>query len=105
LRDSLYVDAFQRTGSLIDFALLDQAIRQSVRGSAGQAQASSLTLPFQLNIGGVPAPVTFAGIVGGSIGLYQFNVSIPVVAPGDQTIELVVDGVSNNQNLYITIGQ
>jgi uncharacterized protein (TIGR03437 family) len=69
------------------------------------AQASSLTLPFQLNIGGVPAPVTFAGIVGGSIGLYQFNVSIPVVAPGDQTIELVVDGVSNNQNLYITIGQ
>lgn len=69
------------------------------------AQASSLTLPYQLKIGGVPAPVTFAGLVGGSIGLYQFNVTIPIVAAGDQSIELLVDGVPNAQNLYIVIGQ
>lgn len=69
------------------------------------AQGSSLALPYQLRIGGVPAPVTFAGIVGGTIGLYQFNVTIPNVAPGDQTIDLIVDGVPNNQNLSIVIGQ
>jgi hypothetical protein len=33
-------------------------------------------------------------MVGGSIGLYQFNVTIPVVA-----------AVPNNQNLSIVIGQ
>jgi uncharacterized protein (TIGR03437 family) len=66
--------------------------------------ASSLALPFQLKIGGVAASVPFAGAVAGAIGLYQLNVTIPFVAAGDQTIELIVDGVSNAQNLVITIG-
>jgi len=68
------------------------------------AQGSPLASSFQLKIGGVPASVPFAGMVGGSIGLYQFNVVIPIVAAGDQTIELIVDGVPNQQNLVITIG-
>lgn len=69
------------------------------------AQASALGLPFELRIGGQPAEVTFAGIVGGTIGLVQFNVVIPNVAPGDQPIELTVDGIPNSQGLVITIGQ
>ncbi len=69
------------------------------------AQNSSLALPFELRIGGVPAPVTFAGLVGATIGLYQFNIVIPPVAAGDQPIDLVVDGVGNAQNLVIAIGQ
>ena len=68
------------------------------------AQASALALPYQLTIGGVAAPVSFAGMVGGSIGLYQLNVTIPFVPAGDQSIELTVNGVSNNQNLFIVIG-
>jgi uncharacterized protein (TIGR03437 family) len=67
--------------------------------------ASPLALPYDLRIGGVSANVTFAGIVGGSIGLYQFNVVIPNVPAGDQPIELTVDGVSTGQNLTIVIGQ
>ncbi|MBX9599961.1 MAG: IPT/TIG domain-containing protein [Bryobacteraceae bacterium] len=69
------------------------------------AQASAISSPFQIRIGGVPAPVTFAGMVAQSIGLYQFNVTVPFVAPGDQPIDLTVDGVPNNQNLFIVIGQ
>lgn len=69
------------------------------------AQGSPLASPYTLKIGGVAAPVSFAGMVGGSIGLYQFNVTIPMVPPGDQTIELTVNGVSNNQNLFIVVGQ
>jgi uncharacterized protein (TIGR03437 family) len=69
------------------------------------AQASALSLPYELRIGGVPAQVSFAGMVGATIGLYQFNVVIPNVQAGDQPIELNVDGVSNAQNLVITIGQ
>ncbi|MFN0102592.1 MAG: IPT/TIG domain-containing protein [Bryobacteraceae bacterium] len=71
-------------------------------GVAAGANAR-LALPFELKIGGVPAPVAFAGIVAGSIGLYQINATIPPVNGGDQPIELVVDGVSNNQNLYLAI--
>jgi uncharacterized protein (TIGR03437 family) len=67
------------------------------------SQNSALALPFQLKIGGVPANVAFAGVVAGSIGLYQFNVTIPSVSAGDQPIELIVDSVANAQNLVITI--
>ena len=60
---------------------------------------------YQLKIGGVPVAVPFAGMLAGTVGLYQFNVVIPAVPPGDQTIELIVNGVPNAQNLLITIGQ
>jgi uncharacterized protein (TIGR03437 family) len=69
------------------------------------AQNSPLALPFQLRIGGVPATVTFGGMAAGTIGLYQFNVVVPNVPAGNQSIELIVDGVPNAQDLIITIGQ
>ena len=69
------------------------------------AQDSPMTLPFELRIGGVPAGVISAVMVGNSIGLYQFTVTVPSVAAGDQPVELVVDGVSNGQNLVILVGQ
>jgi len=68
-------------------------------------QNSPLALPFQLKIGGITASVPFAGMLAGSIGLYQFNVVIPTLPPGDQSIELIVDGVPNAQSLVITVGQ
>jgi uncharacterized protein (TIGR03437 family) len=63
-----------------------------------------LSLPFQVKIGGVVAATPFAGLLANTIGLYQLNVVIPQVAAGDQTIEFIVDGVPNNQNLYISVG-
>jgi uncharacterized protein (TIGR03437 family) len=69
------------------------------------AQTSALALPYQIRIGGIPAEVSFAGLVGGSIGLYQLNVVIPNVTAGDQSIELIVDGIANAQSLVIAVGQ
>ncbi|MBL8238257.1 MAG: hypothetical protein JNM66_12600 [Bryobacterales bacterium] len=69
------------------------------------AQAAAISSPFRLRIGGQQATVSFAGIVGGTIGLYQFNVVVPQVPAGDQPIDLDVDGIPNAQNLFITIGQ
>jgi uncharacterized protein (TIGR03437 family) len=69
------------------------------------AQASAISSPYRLRIGGQQASVSFAGIVGGTIGLYQFNVVIPNVPAGDQPIDLDIDGIPNAQNLVITIGQ
>ena len=69
------------------------------------AQNSPLALPFEIKIGGVPATVSSAVLAANTIGLYQFNVVIPAVGAGDQPIELTIDGVSNNQNLVIAIGQ
>ncbi len=75
--------------------------------SAGVVTAvnSPLALPFDLRIGGIPANVTFAGVAAGTIGLYQLNAVVPNVVAGDHSIELIVDGVPNAQNLVITVGQ
>jgi uncharacterized protein (TIGR03437 family) len=69
------------------------------------AQNSPLALPYQLTIGGVTANVTFAGMVQGTAGLYQFNVVVPDVPAGDQPISLSVNGYPNGQGLMIRVGQ
>jgi uncharacterized protein (TIGR03437 family) len=69
------------------------------------AQGSALMLPYTLQIGGATAQVSFAGIVGATIGLYQFNVVVPAIPPGEHPITLTIDGVPNNQNLTIVVGQ
>ena len=68
------------------------------------AQASRLALPFEVRIAGVAATVPFAGIVAGSIGLYQINVTMPNVPAGDHPIELRIDGIANGQSLVIAVG-
>lgn len=69
------------------------------------AQNSPLTMPYQVTIGNTQANVLFAGVVAGTVGLYQFNIVIPNVPAGDQPINLTVNGTSNAQNLLITVGQ
>jgi uncharacterized protein (TIGR03437 family) len=68
------------------------------------AQSSTVTGQLHVTIGGVEADVPFKGLLQGSIGLYQLNVTIPNVSAGDQKIELSVDGVSNQQDLTIVVG-
>jgi serine/threonine-protein kinase len=90
---------------VIIFALGCGATNPPVAAGTLAPQTSPLALPYTMLIGGVQAEVQFAGMIAGNVGLYQFNVVIPNLSPGDQTIELQVDGVSNAQNLYITVGQ
>lgn len=61
-----------------------------------------VTLPLEIRIGGQTAQVTFKSAPAGTIGYYQINVVIPNIGPGDQPIEMIVDGVSNGQNLFLS---
>ena len=62
----------------------------------------TITSPYSVLIGGKPAVVQYAGLVGA--GLYQVNVVVPQVAAGDASIVMTVAGVVT-QNLYVYIGQ
>jgi uncharacterized protein (TIGR03437 family) len=66
---------------------------------------SPLATSFQLKIGGITANVPFAGMLAGTVGLYQLNVVVPNVPPGDLPIELILGSTPNAQNLVISIGQ
>ncbi len=71
------------------------------QASPSSPPATSVIQPTA-TIGGVNAPVQFAGLTPGFIGLYQVNVQIPPgVAPGAVPLVLTQGGVSSNT---VTIG-
>ncbi len=58
---------------------------------------------FNVTIGGQPATVTFAGLVGP--GLFQLDIQVPTgVAGSDQPVTLTVGGIPVQPNLMLTIG-
>lgn len=55
-------------------------------------------------IGGVPAPVMFAGAAPGYPGLYQINIQVPASAPsGTQEVLLYANSVSSQKNATVEI--
>lgn len=74
--------------------------------AAGNIVQQNNSLPaFQASFGGVPATVSFAGLVQGFLGLYQFNVVIPKVAAGDAVpFTFSLNGVAGKQTLLLPIG-
>lgn len=73
---------------------------------AGQIvqQTNTLQSAFQISFAGVPATVTYSGLAPGYVGLYQFNVTVPNVAPSDNVpVTFTLGGTSGPQNLVIAI--
>ena len=67
--------------------------------------ANQLQATFQASFAGTPAKVNFAGLTGGYLGLYQFNVIVPSVAPSDAVpFTYSLGGVNGPQNLVIAVG-
>jgi uncharacterized protein (TIGR03437 family) len=68
----------------------------------GQANSiPGLTISF----GTTPASTTYAGLIGGFIGLYEFYITIPSVSDGDYQINFSVGGTPVQQTLYLTVHQ
>jgi uncharacterized protein (TIGR03437 family) len=64
---------------------------------------AALANSVQVTIGGVPAPVAYAGLVGA--GLYQFNVTVPSVPNGDAAVVAQIGGVQTPTGISISIQQ
>jgi uncharacterized protein (TIGR03437 family) len=60
-----------------------------------------LAAPVTVNIGGVLANTQFAGIV--SPGLYQFNVVVPNVTPGDNPVSIEIGGSFSQGGAFLTV--
>jgi len=59
-------------------------------------------------VGGVTAPVSFAGLTPGAIGLAQFNVQVPGSLPSGSSLPLVINfngAASAPVNLYVQAGK
>lgn len=67
-------------------------------------QSNSLVGKPNFRFGQTPATLSYLGLAPGFVGLYQFNVVVPQVSPGDVQLNVDVGGVALNQNMFVTIG-
>lgn len=73
---------------------------------AGQIvqQSNQLAEKFQVQFGGVPATISYAGLAPGSVGLYQFNVVVPNVGAGNAIpLTFSVANFTGQQTLYTAV--
>jgi len=74
---------------------------------AGQivSQSNQLSGAVQVLFNGTPGTVSFAGLTGGYLGLYQFNVVVPNVAAADTVpLTFTLNGTPAPQKMVIAIG-
>jgi uncharacterized protein (TIGR03437 family) len=67
-------------------------------------QQNNLTSPVQFFFGSVPAQVLYGGLATGVLGLYQFNIVVPAVAPGSAVpITFTQGGIAGGQVLFTAV--
>lgn len=62
-------------------------------------EARRILLPFSCTVGGINAPADYLGVVPGSIGLFQANIRVPALTPGDHPIVITISGKASNTPL------
>ena len=69
-------------------------------GQTGEAAPGDpLALPAltaQATIGGIPAPVQFAGLAPGFVGVMQLNLQVPDIRAGEQLLQVTMGGTKSN---------
>jgi uncharacterized protein (TIGR03437 family) len=69
-------------------------------GALSPPGLSSVTLPYTVTLGGLPATTAYLGLTTGFIGLYQLNVQVPSGLPaGDHTLVINVNGKASSSAL------
>lgn len=74
---------------------------QAVPAGAPFSGAAPVPVLPTVTIGGVPAQVTFAGII--EAGLFQINVVVPAAGSGDQALVATIGGVTTQNNVVLTL--
>jgi uncharacterized protein (TIGR03437 family) len=80
-------------------------VSDNVQPGQPASAPDKLTTPLTIAIGGVNATLSYAGLSPGSVGLYQFNVTVPSVSAGNQPVAINLGGVAGTQTLLLTVGQ
>jgi uncharacterized protein (TIGR03437 family) len=67
-------------------------------------QSNALTNPITLSFGSTPATLSYAGLAGSFLGLYEFYITVPSpLANGDYPIIVTQNGTLVPQTIYLTV--
>ncbi|MBM3744364.1 MAG: hypothetical protein FJW34_01030 [Acidobacteria bacterium] len=64
---------------------------------------AAVTLPAEVDLGGVSLPVLYAGLVPGLVGVYQINAMVPTWAPAGLEVPLVIRQGGNSTALMVRV--
>jgi uncharacterized protein (TIGR03437 family) len=68
------------------------------------AQANALVNPVAISFGTAPATLSYSGLAGGFVGLYEFYINVPSgLASGDYQINVTQNGTPVPQTIYLTV--
>jgi uncharacterized protein (TIGR03437 family) len=74
---------------------------------AGQIvqQSNMLVTSIQILFGSTAGALSYGGLAPGFVGLYQFNVTVPNIAPSDSVpLTFLLGGAKGSQTLYLAVG-
>jgi uncharacterized protein (TIGR03437 family) len=64
----------------------------------------ALINPAALSFGTTPATLSYSGLAGGFVGLYEFYITVPSsLANGDYRINVTLNGTPVPQAMYLTV--
>jgi uncharacterized protein (TIGR03437 family) len=67
-------------------------------------QSNSLVNGIMVSFGSTSAPLTYTGLAGSFVGLYEFYITVPAgLANGDYLINVKQSGVAVPQTMYLTV--
>ena len=80
-------------------------VTPSVASGTVASVQNSLQNAATFSFGQTPAQLSYGGLAPNFVGLYQFNVVVPNISPGDLQLNVSVGGVPLKQTMFVTIGQ
>jgi uncharacterized protein (TIGR03437 family) len=64
--------------------------------TGGPSPFGSVNSPYSITVGGAQAQALYLGLTPGFVGLYQANIKLPQIAPGNYPLLITVNGVQSN---------
>jgi uncharacterized protein (TIGR03437 family) len=65
--------------------------------------SNALADPIAVSFGTTPATLSYSGLAGNFVGLYEFYINVPNVANGDYQINVTQNGTAVPQTMYLTV--
>jgi virginiamycin B lyase len=65
--------------------------------------SNALVNPIAVSFGSTPAALSYSGLAGSFVGLYEFYITVPSLANGDYQINVTQAGIAVPQTMYLTV--
>jgi uncharacterized protein (TIGR03437 family) len=87
----------------IGFGDVTTSANQSILPGVIVGQSNALANPVSLSFGSTTAKLSYSGLAGGFVGLYEFYITVPSTLNGDYQINVMQNGTAVPQTMYLTV--